>query len=91
MKKVIISITIIGTLAVCLLGGCKNYFAKQFGGTVTINLPQGTKLSTVTWEDDHLWYLTRNMKSNEQPETSVMYESSAWGIMNGKVIFNESK
>jgi len=78
-------------LIVTLLSGCSNYFAKTFGGTVTVNLPNGTKIINATWEDDHLWYLTREMKAGEQPETTVMYESSAYGVLQGKIDFKESK
>jgi hypothetical protein len=73
--------------------GCTdNTRAKQFGGTAVENLPQGTKLVTVTWkEPDSLWILTRPMRAGEVAESYEFNESSGFGIIQGKVILRESK
>jgi hypothetical protein len=68
-----------------------NNRAKNFGGNMTVNLPKGQKLVTVTWKEGSLWYLTRPMEANEQPVESRFQEKSAHGFVEGAVIIKESK
>ncbi len=71
--------------------GCtENQRANAFGKTIEINLPAGKKLVNATWKTgNNLWYLTRNAKSDEKPETLEFTENSSVGMLNGKVIFHE--
>jgi hypothetical protein len=75
-----------------LLAGCpQNVRVKQWGGTMTRELPAGQKLIVATWKDGDLWYLTRPMRSDEAVETYTFKEDSTWGVLNGTVIFVERK
>lgn len=65
--------------------------AKQFGGSVTVNLPSGQKLVNATWKDTDLWYLTEEGDSTFQPKRYTFKESSTYGMMEGSVTFIESK
>ena len=65
--------------------------AKNFGGTATVDLPKGQKLVVATWKRNSLWTLTRDIRSDEKPESYTFQESSSFGIMEGKVIFRESR
>lgn len=89
MKK---KIAVLATAAFVLLGcsGC-NMMAKSYGGTTSVDLPTGEKLTEVTWKDNSLWYLTRPMREEEEAETWTFQEKSNSGIMEGKVILKESK
>lgn len=87
MKKIVISLLIIGTMA---FSGCNNA-VKKFGGTMKIDLPKGKKLVNITWKDSDLWYLTRDMNDNDKAETYEFQEKSNIGIKNGKVIIKETK
>lgn len=79
-------------LIIIVLFGCtENQRARSFGGTVQINLPAGQKLETATWKETNLWYLTRQMRPDERPETHTFIESSSFGMVEGKVIFIEHK
>jgi len=70
--------------------GCTaNERARNFGGTQTIDLPAGKKLVNATWKETNLWYLLRPMQNGESPDTLNFIESSAYGMMNGAVIFIE--
>lgn len=93
MKKFIITIILLTTtILCCVFTSCtEQYMAKEFGGTVTINLEPGKKLIEATWKEDHLWYLVEDMDSNYVPKTKVFQESSSFGVMNGKVIFRETR
>ena len=79
-------------LAFLSLAGCtQQERAKEFGGTAYVDLPKGKKLVTATWKNTDLWYLYREMQPNEKPEEYTFKESSTYGIMQGQVIFRESK
>jgi hypothetical protein len=89
MKKLGIIITLITTM---LFVGCtENYKAKVWGGTMTVNLDGGQKLVDVTWKETSLWYMTKPMTSTDIAETYTFREESSFGIIQGKVIFIESK
>ena len=69
-----------------------NPIARQFGGTVTINLENNRKLVNVSWKkDDSLWILTRKMRKEEEAETYEYKEDSAFGVIEGTVYIIEHK
>jgi hypothetical protein len=85
------AITMLGIFfCTAFVTGCtENDMAKNWGGTMNVELKAGTKLDSVTWKEDELWYLTRPMREGEQPETWIFQEKSSLGIQEGKVIFKE--
>lgn len=86
MKKILfILITVF-----CLIS-CDQYISRNFGGTTTIKLEKGQKLVEATWKESDLWYLVEPMDSDYIPKTKEFIESSTVGVMEGKVIFIESK
>lgn len=90
MKKKII---VVGLLLALTITGCtKQKMTREFGGDMTIDLDKGKKLEEITWKDeDSLWILTRPMKDDEEAETHVFEESSAFGILEGSVTIVEHK
>ena len=56
MKKILSTLIVIG----CLIGGflifhsCDNHIARSFGGTVTINVDRGYKVTEATWKQNEL-------------------------------------
>lgn len=77
---------------VILSASCtENSRAKAFGGTMTVELPVDTKLDSASWKGEEMWYLTRPMREGEVAETWTMQEDSSFGIVEGTVIFKESK
>ena len=86
MKKIILL-----AIMVLSLTGCHNT-TKNFGGSMTIELPKGQKLEEITWKDDSdLWYLTRPMRKDEVAETHTFQESSEFGVLEGTVTIIETK
>jgi hypothetical protein len=65
--------------------------AKHFGGSMTIKLDRGQKLVDVTWKESSLWYMTKPMREGDEAETYSFKEDSSYGIMQGTVIFVETK
>lgn len=81
-----------------ILAGCtENYKARHLGGTEIINLPAGQKLISATWkgggktEAASIWYLTEPMEPSYVPTTKTFKEKSNLGILEGTVVFIESK
>ena len=89
MKKKLLSILMLGLVAIGGLG-C-NTMAKNFGGNIELDLPKGKKLVEITWKDDSLWYVTKNMKEDDIEETYEFKEDSKWGAMEGTVTIHEHK
>lgn len=75
------------TATLTFLTGCtQQTMVKEFGGDMTIDLEPGQKLEEITWKDeDSLWILTRPMTDDDVAEVHTFQESSAWGIVEGKV------
>ena len=90
IKKKIIAFGIVAAMGIYLTG-CEQAMTKSLGGNMTIKLETGTKLETIDWEDDSLWYLTRPMRENEQPETYKLKQSSEFGVFEGTVTIIESR
>ena len=90
MKKKVIGGIMLLVVVGFGLTGCKS-IAKSYGGTISIDVPKGQKVIEATWKDSNVWYLTRPMREDEKPEIFTFQEDSNLGIIEGKVIFKESK
>jgi hypothetical protein len=45
----------------------------------------------ITWKKDQIWYLTREMNSNDVAETYQFQEESSWGVVEGTFNIVEKK
>lgn len=87
-----IPVFIIVVVSMYLLGSCtENRRAKTWGGTMRVELEKGQKLVHVTWKDSGLWYLTEPMEEGYAPKTKTFQENSRFGVIEGKVLFIESR
>lgn len=77
-------------LVMCCATGCQTT-TRKFGGTTTLKLEPNKKLEEITWKDDSLWYLTRPMRDDEEPEVHIFKESDNLGILEGTVKVIESR
>lgn len=68
-----------------------NYAARKLGGTLSIKLEPNQELINVTWKETELWYLTKPMDDDYKPTKKIFQEQSQHGLIEGKVIFIESK
>ena len=87
MKRIMLMVA----LSFVVMSCTDNNSARNYGGTMTINLPKGEKLITATWKEDQIWYLTRPIEANEKPIESKFREKSPHGLVEGTVIFKESR
>jgi hypothetical protein len=87
MKKVFLAIL----MGVMVTSCTENERVKAWGGEGTINLPKGKKLVNVTWKETQVWYLTKDMDSNDVAETYEFHEESSYGVIEGTYKIIESK
>ena len=85
MKKIVLALILTVSSVLAFTGCTENNVVNNWGGEMTIDLPEGQKLEEITWKiddnnDAHLWYLTRPMREDEFPETHTFQEKSSWGI-----------
>ena len=64
---------------------------RAFGGTITIDVPSGYKVTSATWKEADLFYFMEQMEEGYEPTTKMFVESSAWGVLESKIIFKETK
>jgi hypothetical protein len=90
MKK---TVFLIACISAFLMTGCtEQNLARNWGGNMTINLEPNEKLEEITWKDDaELWYLTRPMRDDEEPEIHSFKQSSNYGIFEGTVTIIETR
>lgn len=81
----------IGLSLITMVSCTSQQRSKHLGGNTTINLPAGQKLIMATWKDNNLWYLTEPAAPDYQPTQKIFQESSSWGMLEGTIVFNESK
>ena len=87
MKKVFLVIL----MGVMVTSCTENERVKAWGGEGTIKLPKGRKLVNVTWKETQIWYLTRQMDSNDVVETYEFHEESSYGVIEGTYKIIETK
>lgn len=90
MKKILITILLL--ISIIIFSGCtENERAKRYGGTIKVYLEPSEKLVDVTWKENSIWYMTKPMNVTDVAETYTFREESSFGLMEGKVVFIESK
>ena len=65
--------------------------SRKYGGESTVNLEENRKLMNVTWKNDSLWILTREMRDDEEAESYIYKEDSNFGILEGSIHIIETK
>ena len=77
--------------AAIVLSSCTENTRTKSWGTTTVDLAPNTKIVSATWTGSDLWYLTRPMHTNEDAEILTLVEHSSFGLIEGKVVFSETK
>lgn len=88
MKKFLICL--IALCAVCMVS-CENFTTKHLGGTMTIYVEPGYKVTNATFKEDEIWYFVEKMDSTYVPTEKKLVEKSMCGALEGTIIFNETK
>lgn len=69
----------------------ENQRARRFGGTMTIKVKEGYKVTSATWKEKDLFYFIEPMEDNYQPNTKFFIEESDYGIIESQVKFVEKR
>lgn len=82
---------IVACAVIAMVVGCTaNTRAKEFGGSMSVNLDEGKRLVNVTWKESELWLLTRTTRvTNDPPSTYTLQEKSGLGWVEGRVTIIE--
>lgn len=90
MRTVLVIICVF-SIAFCLSACTEQELVRYYGGSMEVKLEPNVKLEEITWKDDSLWYLTRPMREDEEPETHTFQQQSSTGIWEGTITVIESK
>lgn len=71
--------------------GCENYTTRKWGGTMTIDVEPGYKVTNATFKTDEIWYFVEPMEANYTPKQKKFVEKSMYGALEGTIIFNETR
>ena len=88
MKKFLICL--IAICAICLVS-CENYTTRVLGGSMTINVEPGYKVTNATFKETEIWYFIEPMDSAYVPKQKKFVEKSMYGALEGEIIFNETR
>ena len=89
MKKFLIGLVI--ALSLVFTGCSQQTLVREFGGSMTVELPAGEELMEATWKDDALFYLTRPMSEDYTPTKKIFREKAPYGIMESTITFVERR
>jgi uncharacterized protein YcfL len=89
--KMIKQITTLFIFSLLLVGCTDNQAARNWGGTMKMDLPDNEKLINVTWKNEEIWYLTKPMTKDDVAESYKFHEYSSWGVLEGTVVLTERK
>lgn len=90
MKKKLLAVLLL-TMVLSMYGCTEQMAVKDMGGSMILELEPNQKLEEITWKEDQLWYLTRPMRDDEEPETHTFEEKSEFGYWEGTVTIIESR
>ena len=85
MKKLLICLAAIAAVS------CENYTTRKWGGTMTINVEPGYKVTNATFKNDEIWYFIEPMDSAYIPSQKKLVEKSMYGALEGEIVFNEKR
>ena len=85
MKKILICLVAIVAVS------CENYTTKHWGGTMTIDVEPGYKVTSATFKNEEIWYFVEPMEANYMPTQKKFVEKSMYGALEGTIIFNETR
>ena len=87
MKKILFALCAIFALTSCT----EQQMARDYGGTISIEVPAGYKVTSATWKDADLFYFLEPMEEGYTPQEKKFIESSSFGLWETQVIFIEKR
>ena len=76
----------------CFLRSCSEQgITRSWGGEMDLYIEPNQKLQLVTWKDDNLWILTKDMTEDDIAENYSYYEKDPMGMFEGTIHIHEEK
>jgi len=93
MKKLIsfMCLCLVMAMAISFSSCTENQRAKHWGGSMTINVKSGYKVTMATFKENDMWYMVEPMDEDYVPKDKMLIEDSNWGMIEGKVTFHETR
>lgn len=88
MKKIFVSLLVLST-GILITSCTEQIRARNLGGTMVIEVPNGYKVTSATWKEADLFYFIEPMEEGYQPKQKKFIESSSYNILETEVVFNE--
>ena len=85
MKKILICLVALVAIS------CENYTTRKLGGTMTIDVEPGYKVTNATFKEDEIWYFIEPMDNSYTPKQKKLVEKSKYGALEGTIVFNETR
>lgn len=85
MKKILICLAALAAVS------CENYTTRVLGGSMTIDVEPGYKVTNATFKETEVWYFVEPMDSTYVPKQKKFVEKSMYGALEGTIIFNETR
>ena len=84
-------LSIVILLVFALVGCTSNEMARVYGGSESIDVPQGYKITNATWKETDIWMFLEPMEEDYKPQTKLFIEKSSFGVWEGEIIFVEHR
>lgn len=89
MKKIFMAIALCLVCALTFTSCTEQMRTRTFGGTMSIDVPDGYKVTSATWKENDLFYFMEPMEEGYTPKEKMFIESSSYGVLESKIIFKE--
>lgn len=86
--EIIEIVLVVVAIGIAAIWGGDQFFARNFGGSQTIELQEGVRVKNVTWKKGSMWILTYNDPS-QPPREYKFQEDSMLDILEGTVTIVE--
>lgn len=88
MRKIFVILLVLLT-GIVITSCTEQIRARNLGGTMVIEVPNGYKVTSATWKESDLFYFIEPMEEGYQPKQKKFIESSSYNILETEVVFNE--
>lgn len=80
MRKIFVSLLVLLT-GIIITSCTEQIRARNLGGTMVIEVPNGYKVTSATWKESDLFYFIEPMEEGYQPKQKKFIESSSYKIL----------
>lgn len=80
MRKIFVSLLVLLT-GIVITSCTEQIRARNLGGTMVIEVPNGYKVTSATWKESDLFYFIEPMEEGYQPKQKKFIESSSYKIL----------